>query len=128
MTPSPKHNPRNAATTSPQQTASQLLGRAKPWARRVVDRPQLLAAPAVALVVIGLLATATDHYGLAISMVLLIQAIGLAALLLTSRRNTDDLRALTNRLDSSDARIIGDIARLREVLAEPHPADQKDVR
>lgn len=128
MTPSPKNGPQSTSTSSPQRAASALLDHAKPWVRRVIDRPLILAVPAAALIVIGLLALMTDHDGLAIAMILLIQAIGLAALLLTSRRNAADVRALTTRLDSSDARIIGDIARLRQVLAEQHTADQKDVR
>ncbi|MFI5429041.1 hypothetical protein [Aeromicrobium sp. UC242_57] len=74
------------------------------------------------LIAVGLVATATDHLGLALAAVLLVQGIILAALVLNRRGDARDLRALHDRLDRSDTRMIGDLARLRNALT-----DHKDV-
>lgn len=99
-----------------------LPGRAQELARALGNRPLPLAVAGMALIALGLIAAMTDHLGTALAAILLVQGAVLAVLMLSHRTHRRDVRALHDRLDRSDARIIGDLARLRNVLT-----DLKDV-
>jgi hypothetical protein len=102
------------------------LARAATLARGLPHRPLHLVAASAVLIVIGLLAVLTDHLGLAIAVVLVVQGLLVAGLRLDAHRQATGLDALHARLDRSDARVLGDIARLRQTL--DHPEDQEDAR
>lgn len=74
------------------------------------------AAVAAVLIVVGLIAVATDHHGLALAMVLLLQ--GCAILAATSHRGavTRLEQSLSHRIDQASARQLADLARTRHAL------------
>ena len=105
---------------------STLMRRADELVRRLVRSPaQALVAVAGVLVVVGLVAAVASWWGLAVVTVLGVQSIVLV-LLVWSRRQaaaTDD--AIRRRLDDSDRRVLGDVARARHAILEAI-ADQRE--
>lgn len=91
--------------------------RAVALARSSAVGPALVAAAAL-LVVLGLVATLTDHVRLAVAAILLVQGALLALFVVGRLRTAAAQLALQDRLDESDTRVLGDLARLRQVLLE----------
>jgi hypothetical protein len=86
-----------------------------------------LAGAAAVLVVVGLVAVLTDHYGLALAAVLLIQA-GVVVMGLAHHLATAGLEdRLAHRIDQASARQLADLARTRHALlsAGDDPADRR---
>lgn len=85
---------------------------------RTAGTPRLLLLGALALVAIGLLALATDHVRLAVAAVLLVQAALLALDLLGRRQVVASEESILRRIDQSDARVLLDVSRARQVLLD----------
>lgn len=76
--------------------------------------PRVTALATGVLVVIGIIAAATDHLGLAVIAVLLIQAILLLAVI--SGGGAGSTRRLERRIDQASARTLADLSKVRQQL------------
>lgn len=106
---------------------STLTRRAEALARRVAGSPAhaLLLAAAV-LVVTGVVAAVASWFGLAIIALLGVQSIVLVLLLWSRRQAAAADDALRRRLDESDRRVLGDIARSRQAVLDAIAAQRED--
>ena len=93
----------------PQRAAALARGRAAGLA---------FVAAAALLVILGLVSLMTDHDRTAIASILLGQGAMIGLLVVGRIRTIAAQQALQDRLDQSNARILGDLARLRQVLLE----------
>jgi hypothetical protein len=112
-------------TDSPAARLTLAARRAQSVVASVLHSPRRLAAVALVIAGVGTLAVLTGHTGTAILAVLALQLVIIVAVIAHGRRSTAALDQVTERLRHSDARIAGDIARLRLTLTT-HDADSKD--
>lgn len=104
-------------TDSPATRVSTAALRARATVVSVLDTTLQVTAVGAAIAVLGAVAVMTGHTGTAVLMVLALQMLILAVVVHTSRRSAAAHEAVAQRLNHSDARIAGDIARLRLTLS-----------
>lgn len=87
-------------------------------AKLVSAGTQVLIASTGVLVVVGLIAVLSDHYGLALSAILVLQA-ALAGYLVTSPSQAGvSERSVQRQVDAASARTLADLTRARTVILE----------
>lgn len=77
---------------------------------------RLVPLAAGVLVIVGLVAAATDHYGLAISAILLVQVVLIGLVVEQRLANVRSELALKQQVDQASSRTLADLSRVRHAI------------
>lgn len=92
---------------------------------RQVSVGRLVAAATALLVVIGIIAAFTDHFGLAITAVLLVQATLVALIIAQRQAFVPAEQNILRHVDESSARTLADLTRARHAILTAIDEDQQ---